>query len=501
MTNSRLVPFDLPLVLEQIGTHLEPKDLLSCTLVCRDWYTQFAPFIWWYILEDCDELLHRIYNKHKNATTKTQTTKSTKITKTYTKKSKINTNGPPFHLETEYMRIIGEYTQKIDNSSCVIHRQRRTRLAYRSFLSFILLGWLCDNIKVINFIFREPPTFMQPQFKNSGSTYNLSDQYYTSQEKPDRIVEIIEKSRRLEELYLEDWGSPVYRWLDRQLNDAMTLGVDVASPRWPNLLYIKLSDCAIDQDFLRILLFNCPSIKHLSLREITIHGRSDFEIFSFPGDHSFGDNRSNSGTDNLHFYPPIQKLALYKLKGVTLRQQMHFASQLPKLESLSLSDEIISFPALLLDEGFRALRSLQLSQRIQEYGGPDSAVIIRTASRIEDLSLKNIRISSPICRAIKGHYACLTHLRELGFAGGVGENAFVVEEGVFLLMKHLDQLEILNLTSQRLETNANLTVEHAELLKNAWPNLQAIKGLYHMDLEEFVECMREHRPEVKLAYV
>ncbi|KAG0021901.1 hypothetical protein BGZ80_001495, partial [Entomortierella chlamydospora] len=387
-----LTPFDLPLVMEQIGTHLDPKDLTSCTLVCKDWHAQFAPFIWWYILEDCDDLLSSIYHKHKGI--KPQRLNRHRYYGEEEMTSHMNpqlpkvpsTDKPTFHLETEFIRIISEYIQKIDNLSSAFHKQRRTRLEYSSFLSFILMGWLCNDVREIKFVYHEPVSFVKHQ-SNPSDMYKMSDQYYNTSEKPDRVVEILERSRHLEVLYLHDYSwSLVYRWVS--LTNSL-----VSVPQWPKLASVTLLDCTISQDFLDILLTNSPSIQRLCLERITFRSKTRFEIFDFQRKHEANDGGSNSKAplENVHLGPPIRKLVLKELEGVTLRQQMLFASQLQNLEKFSFTIEKDSAPVLFLGSGFQALRSLDLTKKFIQSGqdtvGPSFAVVIRTAFRIEDLKM------------------------------------------------------------------------------------------------------------------
>ncbi|KAF9166327.1 hypothetical protein BGX20_000267 [Mortierella sp. AD010] len=441
-----LAPFDLPLVMEQIGTHLGPKDLISCTLVCKDWHAQFAPFIWWYILEDCDELLNSIYHKHKgikpqridrsyyykNGKTSPMTVKPWKVP---------SADKPTFHLETEFIRIISEYIQKIDNLSSAFHKQRRTRLAYSSFLSFILMGWLCNDVREIKFVYHEPVSFGPPDM------YEMSDQYFKTSEKPDRVVEILERSRHLEVLYLQDFSwSLVYRWIS--LTNTL-----VSVPQWPKLVFVTLAYCTISQDFLDTLLINSPSIQRLCLKGITFRSKTQFEIFDFQRKHEANDGGSNSKAplENVHLGPPIRELVLKEVEG--LFEQPWACTE---IESLAILPDCIP----------------------------------------RDDSYTPAEARSAFFRQL----SCLINLRELGFAGGVGINRFVVEEGINLLAQHLVQLEILSIRSFGLETNANLTKGHAMVIENSWPKLKAIRGFYHMDREDFVAYMKEHRPEVKLSY-
>jgi hypothetical protein len=89
-------------------------------------------------------------------------------------------------------------------------------------------------------------------------------------------------------------------------------------------------------------------------------------------------------------------------------------------------------------------------------------------------------------------------LRNLSFGGGTGSFGFKPHEGLAQLAL-LKKLEVLNLKSKSLETNAPLTVEHAKLFVSEWPELQAIEGLYHYACREFIGYIQEHRPEVDLG--
>ncbi|KAI1312308.1 hypothetical protein EDD11_002962 [Mortierella claussenii] len=96
--------------------------------------------------------------------------------------------------------------------------------------------------------------------------------------------------------------------------------------------------------------------------------------------------------------------------------------------------------------------------------------------------------------------AMLPYLKELGFARGVGSRSFYLEETLHLLIQSVPNLEVLDVASTELENNANFKPDHAELICRGLPNLKALRGLYHIDCREFVNYIRQHRPEVDLAY-
>ncbi|KAF9127030.1 hypothetical protein BGX30_014978 [Mortierella sp. GBA39] len=93
----------------------------------------------------------------------------------------------------------------------------------------------------------------------------------------------------------------------------------------------------------------------------------------------------------------------------------------------------------------------------------------------------------------------LTELKSLSFGGGTGSFKFKPHEGLMLLTP-LKELEVLNLKSKSLDSNAELTVEHAKVVVSEWPKLRAIGGLYHYMCREFISYVQEHRPEVKFPF-
>ncbi|KAG9064653.1 hypothetical protein KI688_002911 [Linnemannia hyalina] len=93
----------------------------------------------------------------------------------------------------------------------------------------------------------------------------------------------------------------------------------------------------------------------------------------------------------------------------------------------------------------------------------------------------------------------LTELKSLSFGGGTGSFKFKPHEGLMLLTP-LKELELLNLKSKSLDSNAELTVEHAKVVVSEWPKLRAIEGLYHYMCREFISYVQEHRPEVKFPF-
>lgn len=93
----------------------------------------------------------------------------------------------------------------------------------------------------------------------------------------------------------------------------------------------------------------------------------------------------------------------------------------------------------------------------------------------------------------------LTELKSLSFGGGTGSFKFKPHEGLTLLTP-LKELEVLNLKSESLSSNAELTVEHAKVVVSEWPELRAIEGLYHYVCREFISYVQEHRPEVAFPF-
>ncbi|KAF9905362.1 hypothetical protein EC991_001727 [Linnemannia zychae] len=126
---------------------------------------------------------------------------------------------------------------------------------------------------------------------------------------------------------------------------------------------------------------------------------------------------------------------------------------------------------------------------------------LRTLAIIPDCVPKNSTYTAFQAQKAFFQHVALTcsELRRLSFCGGTGSNDFLPHEGLALLTP-LKKLEGLNLRSKSLETNAQLTVEHAKLVVSEWPRLKSIEGLYHYASQEFMSYVQEHRPEVDFSH-
>ncbi|KAF9934655.1 hypothetical protein FBU30_000979 [Linnemannia zychae] len=107
---------------------------------------------------------------------------------------------------------------------------------------------------------------------------------------------------------------------------------------------------------------------------------------------------------------------------------------------------------------------------------------------------------SQALRAFFSQLAALPELKMLSFGGGTGINDFFPHQELDLLTP-LRELEVLNISSCSLETNAPLTIEHADLIVNEWPRLEAVEGLYHYECRPFLKHVQEHRPEIDFSQV
>ncbi|KAF9430833.1 hypothetical protein BGZ76_000688, partial [Entomortierella beljakovae] len=389
MPNQVLTPFDLSLVMEQIGSYLDIHSLVSCSLVSRTWYSNFAPFIWWYILDDCDTLLFNIQNRHKIAFDKVLKNDFTTDVKS---KSKIP-NDPHFHLETEYVNTVSAFVKKVDGSSRAFHKQLRTHLNNRSYASFIIMGWLCDDIRHIDFIFTRPHQFGASH--NTPDMYKLSSEFYDSQLRCDRVIEIVEKSRNLESLQIDGHSvvfrsaSPIYiddhiyRWL--KLNNPST----PITPRWHYLTNVIVRDCQVDQEFIKILLLNSPLIIDLELKRVRILSKT-------------GNTALNLDSIFETKHPPIKRLLLEMVSGVTTGELARFVSMLPDLEELCVYNGNLPLQEIHSTHNFPNLRQLNIGEIAHQSSGAAVASFIRSSPRLENLRLAKVYLTAVVFRAIRG---------------------------------------------------------------------------------------------------
>ncbi|KAG0045071.1 hypothetical protein BGZ83_009674 [Gryganskiella cystojenkinii] len=115
----------------------------------------------------------------------------------------------------------------------------------------------------------------------------------------------------------------------------------------------------------------------------------------------------------------------------------------------------------------------------------------------DDESLGLTAIDSQI--AFLTHVGGLRRLKTLDFNGAVGSRDFYPEAHLDLL-QDLKELETIVLSSRGLESSALLTAEHADRMIRIWPKIQAIGGLYHYAVPEFVSYIKTHRPDIGLAF-
>ncbi|KAF9084767.1 hypothetical protein BGX23_010249 [Mortierella sp. AD031] len=594
-------PLELPSILELIGAVLDNNDdvgsLKACSLVNHEWHRLFAPFLWWRVIDNLDKLLKRLH------------------------KARFGEDvivDPAAQLEPEFLALVDEFTKKVDDPSLpsAIHRHRRTHLSTPSFLSFVILGWLCDQIRVVDYYFSIPPRFENYNASLGAmvapENCRMSDEYCNSHQRIDSVVGILENNPQLEVISLNDNSgysyNPPFQW--QQLDDRTTS----ETPRWPKLDAFTIKMANVDRHFLEILLHNSPNLQKLQLQNIkiiTVRGNNgNRSIFPDPtaapsykdqiqnylrplslgGRNAANQDQDPHSSDKLNYpFARLEDLTILQLDGISVERQMAFALGLPALKSFSFrADPDLGSFSLFFRPGFHQLTTLVL------VGDFNQEVLVRAANRLQHLTLSGSTVVDEalfrtICRhnetletvvikadinnavdqtsypnrgeglhqilrtchrlekflvlsplfncnpalfrdqpwactrlrtlivvpdcvpkyptytafhsqaAFFGQVSTLTELKELGFGGGTGENEFMPDEGLHLLTG-LKELEVLNLRSGSLETNAQVTEEHAKLVASEWPNLKAIKGLYHYACRPFVDQVKLSRPDIDFSY-
>ncbi|KAF9954834.1 hypothetical protein BGZ72_004263 [Mortierella alpina] len=412
MSLGPLNPFDLPVVLEEIGTLLEPSDLYACALVSRHWHSSFAPFLYWLALEDCDAIAQRLYDVNIARPLKigvldnfmTKNFKAPMMAKTKSSKTE-KIFDPKYRLEADYLAHIDTLVKRIEHSpTSFVHRQMRTVLSCRSFMSFILLGTLCNNIREIDFLFTAPPSYINPGPGISPAVCAISTKHLFTQERPDRVIEVIERSTRLERLVLKDdceKHSVVYRWVRSAMPGPWRdVQLPLSAPRWPNLSHVQLLGCVLDNSFLRTLFVNTPMLKSLRLSEITIR------------------SLSNPGADldvlNPHpdTHPTLEELMIFRPKNYPMRMQMDLARVQPSLKTLLLTYGKNFDQPLFFAPGFHALRKLRVLVRVESVQNAYNFVpIVQAANQLEDLWIEGkVIIDEALSLAIKKHSRTLTKI-------------------------------------------------------------------------------------------
>ncbi|CAO3566725.1 unnamed protein product [Mortierella alpina] len=400
-----LSPLDVPMILEEIGTFLDPSDLYACAVVNRHWHSHFAPFLYWLALEDCDAIVQRLYDNNIAYPLEIGAYANYKKKNIKTRNFSQKIFDPKYRLEADYLSHIDTLVRRIEHpsTSSVVHRRARRVLSCQSLMSLVLLGTLCDKVREINFSFKAPPTFISPGPGIDPRVCALSTKHLLSQERPDRVIEVIERNTHLERLVLVDdceKHPAVYRWVDPALQKPWCdVQLPLRAPRWPDLRLVQLSGCVLKDSFLRTLFVNTPTLKSLRLDKITIH------------------RTSNSGTDidllDVHpdAHPALEELMMFRPKDYPIGMQMDLARVQPNLRSLSLTYDKQFQAPLFIAPGFYALRRLRI-HLIGVGAGCHMGALVKSASRLEELWIGGggVVLDEALALAIIRHRQTLTKL-------------------------------------------------------------------------------------------
>ncbi|KAF9966851.1 hypothetical protein BGZ70_001017 [Mortierella alpina] len=391
MSFGPLSPFDLSLVLMEIGTLLGRSDLCACALVNRHWHSHFAPFVYWLELEKCNAIARRLYDINIARPLKVGRFAQVKPEKSF---------DPNYRLLADYLAHMDALVERIKrpSSSPAFHRRIPRALLSLSYLSFTLLGTLSDNVRKINFTFVTPQPFADPGDEIDPDVYAFSAKE-PIQERPDRVMEVIERSGRLEHLALSDYcGSTIriFRWIhSANPGQWRDMQLPLSAPRWPNLKLVELRVCTLDEFFLRTLFVNSPGLKILRLTEVSIRSTSGVD--------------ENLGFMNPHpdAHPILEELLIARPKLFPAWMQVDLARIQPNLKTFQLCWETTSEPPLLFARGFNALTTLGVY-----FDSPYSiAPVVQAASRLESMCIKGkLLLDEALCLAFKRHSWTLTTL-------------------------------------------------------------------------------------------
>ncbi|KAF9562697.1 hypothetical protein EC968_005179 [Mortierella alpina] len=503
-----LSPLDLPMVLEEIGTFLGPSDLCACALVNRHWHVYFAPFLYWLALEDCDAIVKRLYDIN--------------IARPLKRGDSANFEtaefNPNYRLQADYLAHIDALLERIKRSSS-IHRESRRVLASLSYRSFIILGTLCDNIRRIDFTFCSPESPPSPGPEVSPEVYAMSTQHMLTQQRPDRVTEVLE--RTLKRLRL---GEIIIRSSDHNENCAFLDPHPDAHPALeelyifrPNTYPIQMQmDLARLQPNLRTFHFTCDKLES--------------PLRFAPGFHTL--TKLSVGVSFAYSIAPIVQAA-HRLEHLRIEGRVMVDEALGAtfrrhrwtLTTLVINCYVESTPTTLYPPGslngaenplhliLRHCHALKhcvvlspvLDCNPVEFEQPWACNEIEKLTIIPDCKPKVCTDGQSSYTPLQAQYAFYLQLSRfkslkiLGFGGGVGSRSFNAESYLELLCG-LDELEVLNLHSNGLDSSAQVTIEHAVLVAKHWPRLKAIHGLYHYVCRPFVEYVKTHRPDVDLRY-
>jgi hypothetical protein len=570
-------------ILELIGVALDDSDdiqtLKTCSLVSREWHRVFAPFLWWRVVDDFDQVLVRLFKTR------------------FAPKLGLAAIEPEAEIEPEFLALIDDFVKKVEDPSIssAIHRQRRSYLTSSSWISFVILAGLCDKTRVIDYAFKPPPRF--EIFEESvgrmvtPDNCHMSGDFWLSQRRSDDIAAILESCPLLEVLRLKNppgmYEAIAQKWVNLELPSSDTsIDSTSLSPRWPRLRSAIFECAMVDHDYLQIFLHNSPRLQTLKLKYLqfvkTQNNNASRSIFPDPilfGRRGQYFHPSDKSTDP---YVGLEELVMTTLLGVSPEKQLDFALGLPALKRFFFRpDPELKNIRLFYKPGFSNLVSMAI------LGDFNHEVLVRAARRLERLKLEGsshvddglfetiarhrdtlqtvtirsevlatdlgegphwilrtchrlleLTVSLPVLNCnpanFRDHPWACTNLRSLTvtpdcvpknltyipfqaqeaffqrvasacsklqylcFCGGTGSNDFLPHEGLALLTP-LKQLEVLNLKARSLETNAQLTVDHAKLVVSEWPELKAIEGLYHYGSREFMSYVQEHRPEIDFS--
>ncbi|KAI8345039.1 hypothetical protein B0O80DRAFT_475943 [Mortierella sp. GBAus27b] len=195
-------------------------------------------------------------------------------------------------------------------------------------------------------------------------------------------------------------------------------------PRWPNLRSVTLKRCAVDGQFVRILLLNCPVLTRLWFSTVTFEfppsvPLSNRTLFDFQ-DTTFSESSHHDAADLMEVhghtypYPAIEELGFSHVCGISVFERLNFARQLPNLKQALFINGTYDISHRLPNvlPGFRSLERLRFVQlhSVQQPGDKHPLVALSPTTNLRDLELGGVFIQKDLSLAIRTHSIHLTNL-------------------------------------------------------------------------------------------
>ncbi|ORZ26794.1 hypothetical protein BCR41DRAFT_419759 [Lobosporangium transversale] len=462
-----LSPLDLPLILEEIGAYLPRKDLYACSLVCRGWYTHFAPSLWWLGLYDLNVSARP--SKYKS--------RSTIL---------------PIHDTSELSCCEQEISrQTID----ILERNRELQAL-----------WLRDAI------FTDSWDRDQPKSSVSFRERNLEDPLASS---ADYSIKMQINNNNL--------ALPVYGRAVASITAAVPTSTLQTPPHWPGLHSVRLQFCWIDPNFLSILLLNCPNLETLQLQSVSVVRRHSSEsqkesILTIdsstcgftPIAQRLWDLEVTLENDTSYEFSAcfsLWEISFKNIKGMDCVIQSNNAANILRhageIEAIHLESFTIHMPLFEAIQQHKTSLTSIILRDCHAVPGLERDILhhfLHACSALERLtstvsmagSQQNIFMNCDPAMFEQWPWTCFNTIKVLDITPDCEPHH--PEDGLNVLARSLSSLTVLDLRGPSPSySGAMLTEEHAERFMDGFPKLKEIWGLRRDENEAFFKIVKQHR--------